>query len=74
MKIFIVIITLLLLPTACTWLTNKTKQNPPTNKNMICADIGRQLTFDRNDPNAPTRQSALLKEYRKYNCAEVVER
>ena len=67
---------LLITITSCSWITNKTKQNPPTDKNMVCANIEHNMTFTTDPTNqsadwsSPTKQAELLRQYNKYNCGQ----
>lgn len=63
-------LSLCLVLNACSWLTNKTEENPPTDTNMICANIGREMLEAQSyqQVNATTRSAQLYKEYQRYGC------
>jgi hypothetical protein len=51
-----------------------TKDNPPTNHNMICSDLENKLVFPDASSNlnvdwsSATKQAEAMREYRKYDC------
>ena len=67
-----------LLLSGCSWLNKKAKENPPSDKNMICSQIRQQMLFDPTSPNmeyssgnAYTRQNQLLSQYKKFGCEKL---
>lgn len=75
MKKIVAICLGMLLLAGCSWINNQAEQNPPSNKNMICAQLSHQLNFQQTSPNmeyssgnAFTKQNQLLKQYRKFGC------
>lgn len=75
MKKILVISLGMLILAGCSWINNRAEQNPPSNKNMICAQLKHQMNFQQTSPNmeyssgnAFTKQNQLLKQYRKFGC------
>lgn len=73
----LLIISLITLALAgCSYLTNRTKKNPPSNKHMICEQIKHQLLLPHTDPNmnikqdSQIRKAELLRDYDRYQCEE----
>ncbi len=81
-KLLIIILSIVTLSIAgCTWLNKKAKQNPPTDKHMICEHIKHQILFGHdtganlnNKWNAYNRRNQLLSQYKKFNCKEIEEK
>ena len=79
-KLLITVLSLVIaIMSGCTWVNEQTKQNPPSNKNMICAQLKQKMLFIQNNPgandnwNSYNRQNRLLNEYKKFNCDQLEE-